>query len=273
MGAALGRLVATEALACVIDLSELGSNAARRRFMAAFSEALYEANKEVLVLSESVPRRSGINVGSVFYFLLVGLVFPAHTAQGEDRCWCRAGVSCCGGGRDHKGHDKPRPAAGDDRHFRKDRPRPDSSLPAPGPPAPPLQVNSSPAVAKFTGVAGEPTPRESASSRSRAHPATRGRSAHQISNPRLRPGKQRILSAAMDRAHRQNFSDAFPALAPTLPSSVSWRRRSFRSAMPSKRARQSEDKLEIMERAPLLRPTCDLLHWRLGAEGYPVALA
>src|SRR5690349_23246827 len=41
-----------------------------------------------------------------------------------------------------KGHDKPRPAAGDDRHFRKDRPRPDSSLPAPGPPAPPLQVNS-----------------------------------------------------------------------------------------------------------------------------------
>ena len=30
IGAALGRLVAGEALACVIDLSELGSNAARR---------------------------------------------------------------------------------------------------------------------------------------------------------------------------------------------------------------------------------------------------
>ena len=50
MGAALGRLVATEALVCVIDLSELGSNAARRRFMAAFSEALYEANDEPLHL-------------------------------------------------------------------------------------------------------------------------------------------------------------------------------------------------------------------------------
>jgi uncharacterized protein len=50
MGAALARLVATEALVCVIDLSELGSNAARRRFMAAFSEALYEANDEPLHL-------------------------------------------------------------------------------------------------------------------------------------------------------------------------------------------------------------------------------
>jgi hypothetical protein len=34
----------------VIDLSELGSSAARRRFMAAFSEALYEANEEPLHL-------------------------------------------------------------------------------------------------------------------------------------------------------------------------------------------------------------------------------
>jgi hypothetical protein len=50
MGTALGRLVAGEALACVIDLSELGSNAARRRFMAVFAEALYEANEEPLHL-------------------------------------------------------------------------------------------------------------------------------------------------------------------------------------------------------------------------------
>lgn len=50
MGAALGRIIAREALVCVIDLSELGSNAARRRFMAAFSEALYEANEEPLHL-------------------------------------------------------------------------------------------------------------------------------------------------------------------------------------------------------------------------------
>jgi len=50
MGAGLGRLIAGQALACVVDLSELGSNAARRRFMATFAEALYEANKEPLHL-------------------------------------------------------------------------------------------------------------------------------------------------------------------------------------------------------------------------------
>jgi Helicase HerA, central domain len=50
MGAPLGRLIATEALACVVDLSELGSATARRRFMAALSEALYEANEEPLHL-------------------------------------------------------------------------------------------------------------------------------------------------------------------------------------------------------------------------------
>jgi Helicase HerA, central domain len=49
-GSALGRMIACEALACVVDLSELGSNAARRRFMAAFSEALYEENEEPLHL-------------------------------------------------------------------------------------------------------------------------------------------------------------------------------------------------------------------------------
>jgi uncharacterized protein len=49
-GAALGRMIAREALVPIADLSELGSNAARRRFMAAFSEALYEANEEPLHL-------------------------------------------------------------------------------------------------------------------------------------------------------------------------------------------------------------------------------
>ena len=62
-GAALGRLIAAEALVCVVDLSEFGSNAARRRFMAAFAEALYEANTEPLhlVLDEAdlwAPQRS-----------------------------------------------------------------------------------------------------------------------------------------------------------------------------------------------------------------------
>src|SRR3954470_10720724 len=50
MGAALGRLIGTRPLACVVDLSELGSAAARRRFMAAFAESVYEANAEPLHL-------------------------------------------------------------------------------------------------------------------------------------------------------------------------------------------------------------------------------
>jgi hypothetical protein len=50
MGAALARIIATQALVSVVDLSELGSNAARRRFMASFSEALYEANEGPLHL-------------------------------------------------------------------------------------------------------------------------------------------------------------------------------------------------------------------------------
>jgi hypothetical protein len=50
MGAALGRMIAREGLVCVVDLSELGSNAARRRFRAAVSETLYEANEEPLHL-------------------------------------------------------------------------------------------------------------------------------------------------------------------------------------------------------------------------------
>ena len=53
--AILGQVIAREALVCVVDLSELGSSAARRRFMAAFAEALYEANEEQLhiVLDEA----------------------------------------------------------------------------------------------------------------------------------------------------------------------------------------------------------------------------
>jgi len=50
MGAALGHLVGTHPLACVVDVSDLGSSAARRAFMTAFAEALYEANTEPLHL-------------------------------------------------------------------------------------------------------------------------------------------------------------------------------------------------------------------------------
>jgi uncharacterized protein len=47
---ALGNIIAREALACVIDLSDLGNSSARRRFTGAFAEALYEANEEPLHL-------------------------------------------------------------------------------------------------------------------------------------------------------------------------------------------------------------------------------
>jgi len=50
MGAALGTLIGTRALACVVDVSDLGSAIARRSFMTAFTAALYEANTEPLHL-------------------------------------------------------------------------------------------------------------------------------------------------------------------------------------------------------------------------------
>ena len=50
MGAALGRLVGTYPLACVVDVADLGSAAARRAFMTAFTEALYSSNTEPLHL-------------------------------------------------------------------------------------------------------------------------------------------------------------------------------------------------------------------------------
>jgi len=44
MGVALGRLVGAQPMACVVDVSDFGSAAARRSFMTAFTEALYGAN-------------------------------------------------------------------------------------------------------------------------------------------------------------------------------------------------------------------------------------
>jgi hypothetical protein len=62
MGAAVAKLVATRDFRCVIDLSGLSSNAARRRFMTAFAETVYELNTEPLhlILDEAdlwVPQR------------------------------------------------------------------------------------------------------------------------------------------------------------------------------------------------------------------------
>ncbi len=51
MGRAMAHVVGKQSIACVIDLSELGSSAARRRFMSAFAEALFDANTEPLHLA------------------------------------------------------------------------------------------------------------------------------------------------------------------------------------------------------------------------------
>ena len=50
LGATLGHLIGAHALACVVDVSDLGSSAARRAFMTAFTGALYAANTEPLHL-------------------------------------------------------------------------------------------------------------------------------------------------------------------------------------------------------------------------------
>jgi len=50
MGAALGQLIGTHQIACVVDVSDLGSASVRRGFMTAFAEALFVANTEPLHL-------------------------------------------------------------------------------------------------------------------------------------------------------------------------------------------------------------------------------
>ena len=49
-GAALGRIIASADIRCIVDVSELGSGAARRRFMSAFAETLYDVNRDSLHL-------------------------------------------------------------------------------------------------------------------------------------------------------------------------------------------------------------------------------
>jgi hypothetical protein len=91
------------------------------------------------------------------------------------------------------------------------------------PSAPPPQVNSSPANAEAAGPPRKPTPSAGAiaANRGRAHLATRrSRSAHYHPRPPVNAEKPRILSAAMDRAHRKNFSDPFQSLTP--PQAGGW---------------------------------------------------
>jgi hypothetical protein len=93
-------------------------------------------------------------------------------------------------------------------------PAPDPTSPAPDLPASAPQVNSSAAGVEFVGP-GEPSQSASSGSRSRTHSAThRGRSAHHHRQSPAQAEKQRELSAAMDRAHRENFADSFQSLTP-----------------------------------------------------------
>jgi hypothetical protein len=96
------------------------------------------------------------------------------------------------------------------------------TAPMPGPvsgwpsPAGPPQEGPSPAAAESAGPPGE----SSGGRRSGAHSAARrGRSAHHYRQPAREElaaevEKQRILSAAMDRAHHENFSDPVQSLTP-----------------------------------------------------------
>ena len=66
MGASLGQVVGKHALACVVDVSDLGSAAVRRTFMTAFADALHQANTAPLhlVLDEAdlwAPQRAQPN--------------------------------------------------------------------------------------------------------------------------------------------------------------------------------------------------------------------
>jgi hypothetical protein len=93
-------------------------------------------------------------------------------------------------------------------------PPPDPTSPAPDPPASAPQMSSTAATAEFVGP-GEPTQSASSGSRSRTHSAThRGRSAHHHRQSPAQAEKQPELSAAMDRAHRENFADSFQSLTP-----------------------------------------------------------
>ena len=85
----------------------------------------------------------------------------------------------------------------------------------PDPPASPPQMSGRPDAAKAVSPPGEPTRSASGGNGSRVHPATR-RSGSPQPHPQSAPQtvRHRILSAAMDRAHRENLSDSSGSLTP-----------------------------------------------------------
>jgi hypothetical protein len=173
------------------------------------------------------------HVGSAFYLLLVGLIAAATTgvffgiaffllAQPKDRTFVGgAGVS--------SGMEEPLNTARDTTRAgdaptpivpsAETAPAPDPASGSPSPLAPP-PGSPDPAATELVAPPDEPIRSGSAVSRSIAHsPPRLGRSAHHHRQPtRGEPAaqaqKQRLLSAAMGRAHHENFSDPAPSLTP-----------------------------------------------------------
>jgi len=99
---------------------------------------------------------------------------------------------------------------------------PASASGLPNLPTSPPQVSSSPAAAEFAGSPGKAMQRASGGRRSHVHlAAQRYRSGNHPQSDRKELGaqaeKQRILSAAMDRARGENFSDPFQSLTRPQP--------------------------------------------------------
>jgi hypothetical protein len=172
------------------------------------------------------------HIGSVVYLLLVGLVAAATIgiffgiaffllAQPKDKTFIGAGP-VSPGVEEAVSTAKDTTRAGDATATiipsAQTAPTPGPGWPSPA--APPPQMGPRPAAAGSAGPPGESTHRASGGRRSGAHAAARrGRSAHRYRQPAreelaAQAEKQRILSAAMDRAHHENFSDPFQSLTP-----------------------------------------------------------
>jgi len=175
----------------------------------------------------------GPHIGSVVYLLLVGLVAAATIgiffgiaffllAQPKDKIFIGAGPVSPGveeAVSTAKGTTRAGDATATIIASAQTAPTPGPVSGWPSPAAPP-QVGPSPAAAEAAGPPGESTHRVSGGRRSGAQSAARrGRSAHHYRQPAreelaAQAEKQRILSAAMDRAHHENFSDPFQSLTP-----------------------------------------------------------
>ena len=174
------------------------------------------------------------HIGSVVYLLLVGLVAAATIgiffgiaffllAQPKDKTFIGAGPMSPGveeAVSTAKGTTRAGDATATIVASAQTAPTPGPVSGWPRPAAPPPQVGSSSAAAESAGPPGESTHRASGGRRSDAHSAAgRGLSAHHHRQPAreelaAQAEKQRILSAAMDRAHHENFSDPFRSLTP-----------------------------------------------------------